>query len=57
MPEEHIRAALQEAAQRTYGQQRASELDKRLGEIARWLALIEQQPLDLLDEEPEDNGR
>jgi hypothetical protein len=57
MPEEDIRAALQEAAQRTYGQQRAIELDRRLGEVARWLALIEQQPLDLLDEEPDDDGR
>jgi len=37
-----------------YGQQRAQELEKRLQKIARWIALIQQQPLDLLDEVPDD---
>jgi hypothetical protein len=54
--EDTLRTLLQEAAVRSYGERRASELSGRLAEIARWMALIDQQPLDLLDEEPEANG-
>jgi hypothetical protein len=52
-----IRALLDGAAVEVYGEQRARELGGRLNEIARWLWLIEQQPLDLLDEEPDNGGR
>jgi len=55
--EDSLREGLRAAAVRAYGEQRAGELAKRLGEIARWLSLVEQQPLDLLDEEPDSNGR
>ncbi|MFI5265960.1 MAG: hypothetical protein ACHQ7M_01145 [Chloroflexota bacterium] len=55
--EESLRERLQVAAAQAYGEQRAGELTKRLGEISRWLALIEQQPLDLLAEAPDGDGR
>jgi len=55
--EDSVREGLRDAAVQAYGEQRAGELTKRLGEIAHWLSLVEQQPLDLLDEEPDSNGR
>jgi hypothetical protein len=57
LSEESIRRQLEAAARELYGSERARELSKRLGEIARWTRLIDQQPLDVLDEEPDDNGR
>ena len=56
MSEESLGALLHQAAVASYGDQRADELAKRLGEVAHWLWLIEQQPLDLLDEEPDHGG-
>jgi hypothetical protein len=47
------RSELRRMAEAAYGAQRAAELETRLGEIARWLRLIDEQPLDLLDEEPD----
>lgn len=55
--EASIHTQLQQAAVGAYGQQRAAELDKRLADVAHWLWLIGQQPLDLLDEEPDSDGR
>lgn len=40
-------------AETRLGPERARELDTRLMDLARWLALIEEPPLDLLDEEPD----
>jgi len=54
--EDSLREGLRVSAARAYGEQRAGEMSKRLGEIAHWLRLVEQQPLDLLDEEPDNNG-
>ncbi len=53
MAEQSLRDLLRQAAVKSYGEQRASELDKRLASIAHWLWLIDQEPLDLLDEEPD----
>jgi hypothetical protein len=53
MAEQSLRDLLRQAAVKSYGEQRASELDKRLATIAHWLWLIDQEPLDLLDEEPD----
>jgi hypothetical protein len=55
--EDAVAEGLRFAAARVYGEQRADELAKRLGEIAHWLALVGQQRLDLLDEEPDGSGR
>ena len=55
--EDSVREGLEAAAARTYGEQRAGELSKRLGEIAHWLTLVGEEPLDLLDEEPDSSGR
>lgn len=54
--EETLRRGLQAAAVEAYGQERAAELSRRLDDIARWLALVQSQPLDLLDEEPDGHG-
>ena len=51
------REDLEAMAGRLYGSRRTAELGTRLAEIAHWLELVEQQPLDLLDEEPDANGR
>ena len=53
--EEHLQA-LRQAAELRFGTERAAELAGKLADVARWLELIDQQPLDLLDEEP-DLGR
>lgn len=55
-PEERIVQSLRDAAARAYGQGRADELQPKLDEVGRWIARIEQQPLDLLNEEPDTNG-
>jgi hypothetical protein len=55
--ENSLRDGLQSAAVHAYGEQRAGELGKRLNEIARWLRLVQDQPFDLLDEEPDADGR
>ena len=47
---------LRSAAALKYGQQRADELAGKLAEVAGWLDIVAQQPLDLLDEEPDSNG-
>lgn len=52
--EETVRAALHDQAIRAYGEQRSAQLEPRLAQLAGWIALIEQQPLDLLDEDPDD---
>jgi hypothetical protein len=54
--EETLRRALEAAAVEAYGQQRAAELSRRLTDVARWLTLVQSQPLDLLDEEPDGHG-
>lgn len=51
--EDTLRRTLQAAAVQAYGQQRAAELSSRLTDIAHWLSLVQSQPLDLLDEEPD----
>ena len=37
-----------------YGADRALELMPRLAEVAHWISLVEERPLELLDEEPDD---
>lgn len=51
---EEILGSLHNEAERRYGQPHARELDARLSQVAGWLELIGQQPLELLDEEPDD---
>lgn len=48
---------LRRSAAANYGAERAGELEKRLADTAHALWLIAQQPLDLLDEEPDRDGR
>lgn len=54
--EEALRRGLQAAAVEAYGQERATELSRRLDEIGHWLSLVQSQQLDLLDEEPDGHG-
>ena len=54
--EDALRSQLQDAAAQRFGEERAAELSHKLGDVARWLRLIERQPLDLLDEEPDRDG-
>ena len=49
--------ALRADARNTFGQERAGQIDGRLSLAAHWIWLVAQQPLDLLDEEPDANGR
>jgi hypothetical protein len=55
--EQTILAELQESASRTHGALRAAELSQRLADTAHALWLVAQQPFDLLDEEPDRDGR
>ena len=54
MNEQAFHDQLHRAAIATYGDERAAQLDAKLKELSAQLALIDQQPLDLLDEEPDD---
>jgi len=47
-------ADLRRSAASAYGDRRADELGKKLAEAAHNIWLVAQQPLDLLDEEPDD---
>ncbi|HLG72763.1 MAG TPA: hypothetical protein VK009_20275 [Chloroflexota bacterium] len=48
--------SLRQAAIAAYGEARAAELKGKLAEVGRWLELVDGEPLDLLDEEPDTNG-
>ncbi len=48
--------ALRQAAELAYGRQRAKELETKIAEVASWLKIVDEQPLDLLDEEPDPNA-
>jgi hypothetical protein len=55
MPQQSdILARLRQAAAARFDVERAAELEAHLIDVARWLDLIEEQPLDLLGEEPDD---
>lgn len=54
--EDALRERLHAAAANAYGPERAAELGGRLSDLAQWLRLVEDQPLDLLDEEPDTNA-
>jgi hypothetical protein len=51
--EPDILEALRREAEATWGAARAAEVQGRLAHTAHWLWLVAQQPLELLDEEPD----
>jgi hypothetical protein len=48
--------SLGQAAAAAYGESRAAELQAKIAEVAGWMKLVDEQPLDLLDEEPDPSG-
>ncbi|HVX30133.1 MAG TPA: hypothetical protein VHA53_06595 [Nitrolancea sp.] len=53
---EEFLGTLRRAAEERYGAERAAELDGRLQNSARWLALIAAAPLDFAADPPDCSG-